>query len=102
VIRGIVSASFSTALPKGLAMCQKGVNPDQMRIMIGQANDSLALAQQWLEQIHHLADHGGLAKPSTEIAQASVLLGEARAKLELAADYVAGEVGGPDASVELV
>lgn len=83
-------------------MCQKGVNPDQMRIMIGQANDSLALAQQWLEQIHHLADHAGMATPSTSVAQASVLLGEARAKLDAAADEIAGETGGPDASVELV
>lgn len=83
-------------------MCQKGVNTDQMKLMIGQANDALAMAQQWLEQIHHLADHGGLERPSTEIAQASVLLGEARAKLEGATDLIDGQVGGPDARVELV
>lgn len=83
-------------------MCQKGVNTDQMRLMIGMADDSLALAQQWLEQIHHLADHAGLTAPSTDVAQASVLLGEARAKLDLAADTLAGETAGPDASVELV
>jgi hypothetical protein len=83
-------------------MCQNGVNPDQVKLMIGQSNDSLALAQQWLEQIHHLADHAGMAKPSTEVAQASVLLGEARAKLELAADLIDGDPGGPAASVELV
>lgn len=83
-------------------MCQKGVNTDQMRLMIAQANDSLALSQQWLEQIHHLADHAGLVQPSTEVAQASVLLGEARAKLDVAVDVLEGEQGGPDASVELV
>jgi hypothetical protein len=83
-------------------MCQKGVNPDQVKLMIGQSNDSLALAQQWLEQIHHLADHAGMIKPSVEVAQASVLLGEARAKLEAAADLIDGDAGGPDASVELV
>lgn len=83
-------------------MCQKGVNTDQMKLMIGQADDALAMAQQWLEQIHHLADHAGLVKPSASVAQASVLLGEARAKLDAAADEVAGESAGPDASVELV
>ncbi len=83
-------------------MCQKGVNTDQMKLMIGQADDSLAMTQQWLEQIHHLADHGGLNRPSTEVAQASVLLGEARAKLDQALDLMDGETAGPDASVELV
>ncbi len=83
-------------------MCQKGVNTDQMRLMIGQANDALGMAQQWLEQIHHLADHADLTHPSASVAQASVLLGEARSKLERAADELVGETGGPDASVELV
>ena len=83
-------------------MCQKGVNTDQMKLMLGQTNDSLAMAQQWLEQIHHLADHAELTGPSTQVAQASVLLGEARAKLEAAVDLLDGQTGGPDASVELV
>lgn len=83
-------------------MCQKGVNTDQMRLMIGQTDDSLAMAQQWLEQIHHLADHADLTGPSASIAQASVLLGEARAKLESAADSLAGTSAGPETSVELV
>jgi len=83
-------------------MCQKGVNTDQMALMIGQADDTIAMAQQWLEQIHHLADHADLTEPSAHVAQATVLLGEARAKLQEAADQVSGQTGGPDASVELV
>jgi len=83
-------------------MCQKGVNTDQMKLMIGQANDALAMAQQWLEQIHHLADHADLTAPSVSVAQASVLLGEARAKLDTAAAEMSGQTPGPDASVELV
>jgi len=83
-------------------MCQKGVNTDQMRLMIGQADDALAMAQQWLEQIHHLADHADLTGPSASVAQASVLLGEARGKLDAAADELAGDTGASDASVELV
>ena len=83
-------------------MCQKGVNTDQMKLMIGQANDALALSQQWLEQIHHLADQAGLSRPSAEVAQASVLLGQARAKLEDAVDLIDGASTGPDATVELL
>ena len=83
-------------------MCQKGVNTNQMKLMLGQSNDSLAMAQQWLEQIHHLADHAGLTDSSAQVAQASVLLGEARAKLEAAVDLLESEASGPDASVELV
>ena len=85
-------------------MCQKGVNTDQMKLMIAQSDDALGMAQQWLEQIHHLADHAEMAAPSTEIAQASVLLGEARAKLDEALDRIDGATGGPgaDVSVELV
>lgn len=63
-------------------MCQQGVNVDQMKMMIRQADDALAMAQQWLEQIHHLADHGGMSSESASVAQASVLVGEARGKLE--------------------
>lgn len=83
-------------------MCQKGVNPDQTKVMLGQANDSLALTQQWLEQIHHLADHGGMEDASTEVARASVLIGEARAKLEEAVDLIDGRASDSGASVELV
>jgi hypothetical protein len=83
-------------------MCQKGVNTDQMKLMIGQADDTLAMAQQWLEQIHHLADHADLTDTSKEVAQASVLLGEVRAKLDHAANALDGGSTAPDASVELV
>lgn len=84
-------------------MCQKGVNTDQMKLMLGQANDSLAMAQQWLEQIHHLADHAELSEASTAIAQASVLLGEARGKLDTAADQIdAPSADHQHLSVELV
>lgn len=85
-------------------MCQKGVNKDQMKLMIGQASDALGMAQQWLEQIHHLADHAEMAAPSAEIAQAGVLIGEARAKLDDAIDRVDGATAGPasDVSVELI
>ena len=49
--------------------------------MIAQADETVALAQKWLEHIHHLADHGDLPGPSAAVAQTTVLLGEARAKL---------------------
>lgn len=83
-------------------MCQQGVNPDQLKIMIGQADDALGMAQQWLEQIHHLADHGDMTSPSATVAQASVLIGEARAKLQTATVEIDDTGSGPDASVELL
>lgn len=83
-------------------MCQNGVNTDQTKLMIAQANDSLGLSQQWLEQIHHLADHAGMTGPSAEVAQASVLLGEVRARLEAAAELIDGHESHSDVSVELV
>ncbi|MBE0476217.1 MAG: hypothetical protein IBX62_03855 [Coriobacteriia bacterium] len=64
-------------------MC--GINKGQFRLGVAQVDDALALAQQWLEQLHHLADTGGLTEPSRELAQATVMLGEARARLEKAA-----------------
>lgn len=82
-------------------MCQKGVNTEQMKLMIGQSDDALGMSQQWLEQIHHLADHADLSDSSVLVAQASVLLGEARAKLQKAADAMDGDAAS-DASVELV
>ena len=82
-------------------MCEHGVNTDQMRLTIGQVDDSLAMAQQWLEQIHHLADRAEMRDPSAHVAQASVLLGEARSKLETAIKEMASAPG-DDVSVERV
>ena len=82
-------------------MCEHGVNTDQMRLTIAQVDDSLAMAQQWLEQIHHLADRAEMRDPSAHVAQASVLLGDARSKLELAVGEMAG-ASGDDISVERV
>ncbi|MDO8987927.1 MAG: dynein gamma chain protein [Coriobacteriia bacterium] len=83
-------------------MCEKGVNKDQMKLMVAQVDDSLAMAQQWLEQIHHLADHGGLHTESVNVAQATVLLGEARAKLDGAMDALDGNSTGDGVTVELI
>ncbi|MDF1541930.1 MAG: hypothetical protein RQ731_04000 [Anaerosomatales bacterium] len=68
--------------------------------MIAQVDDSLAMAQQWLEQIHHLADHAEEADGSALVAQATVLLGEARAKLQSSTELIGNGPG--KASVERV
>jgi len=83
-------------------MCEKGVNKDQMKLMVAQVDDSLAMAQQWLEQIHHLADHGGMHAESVNVAQATVLLGEARGKLENAIEGLEGTSTGEGVTVELI
>jgi hypothetical protein len=82
-------------------MCEQGINVGQMKLAVGQSDDALAMVQQWLEQLHHLADHGKRVEVSAALAQASVLLGEARGKLD---DAIADLEGAPrdSATVELI
>jgi len=40
----------------GTPMCEGGINTGQMKLAVAMINDSLALSQQHLEQLHHLAD----------------------------------------------
>lgn len=79
-------------------MCEGGINTGQMKLAIAMVNDSLALSQQWLEQLHHLADQGRRTITSTELAQVTVLLGEAREKLDVAVTQM--DVGEDDVHVE--
>jgi hypothetical protein len=83
-------------------MCENSVNVPQLRLSVGQVDDAIALSQQWLEQLHHLADDGKKPEASTEIAQAGVLLGEARAHLQSAIDELEGRASSSDVTVELV
>jgi hypothetical protein len=71
-----------------------------MAFSIKQVNESLALAQEWSEELHHLADHAHRAEASRELAQVSVMLGEAREKLEKASNSL--DEGGADVTVERV
>ena len=83
-------------------MCENSVNVPQLKISVAQVDDAVALAQQWLEQLHHLADHGKKPDVSAELAQANVLLGEARAKIGLAIEALDGAPTGSGITVELV
>lgn len=83
-------------------MCENSVNIPQLKISIAQVDDAVALAQQWLEQLHHLADHGKKADASADLAQANVLLGEARAKIERAVNALDGRTDDDGITVELV
>ena len=83
-------------------MCEQGVNVGQLKLAIGQSDDAVAMVQQWLEQLHHLADHGKRAEVSKELAQASVLLGEARAKLDDAIAELEGTSRSNATTVELI
>ncbi|GAB4278511.1 MAG: hypothetical protein Kow0056_10860 [Coriobacteriia bacterium] len=74
-------------------MCEGGINAPQMRFSIGQVEKTLALAQEWSEQLHHLADHAHRAEASAQLAQVSVMLGEAREKLERAAESLESDSG---------
>jgi hypothetical protein len=84
------------------AVCESGINVDQLKLSIAQVEGSLALAQQKLEQLHRLADHGRQHDASTAMAQVTVMLGEARDRLDGAADALDGSTPGPDVTVELV
>ena len=53
-------------------MCESGINVAQLKLAVGQSDDALAMVQQWLEQLHHLADHGKRADVSAALAQARV------------------------------
>jgi len=83
-------------------MCESGINIDQLRMSISQTEQALGLAQEWLEELHHLADHGKKHDASVELAQATVLLGEARTKLEKAIDTLGGPAPSDGVTVELV
>jgi len=83
-------------------VCENSVNIPQLKVSIAQVDDAVALAQQWLEQLHHLADHGKKADTSVELAQANVLLGEARAKIQRAIDALDGRADDSGITVELV
>ncbi len=83
-------------------MCENSVNVPQLKISVGQVDDAVALSQQWLEQLHHLADHGKKPEASAELAQATVLLGEARGRLEAAIDALEGRSSASEVTVELV
>ena len=71
-------------------MCESGINVGQLKVSVGQSDDALAMAQQWLEQLHHLADHGKRPEVSAALAQANVLIGEARSRLDDAMDKLEG------------
>lgn len=70
-------------------MCEGGINTGQMKLAVAMVNDALALAQQHLEQLHHLADQGRRSATSIELAQVTVMLGEARDKLDAAVEKLA-------------
>jgi hypothetical protein len=81
-------------------MCEGGINTGQMKHALSMVDDQLALAQQWLEQLHHMADDGHRPEASAELAQVTVMLGQAREKVEHAGNHL--DVTGDDVTVERV
>jgi hypothetical protein len=83
-------------------MCETGVNVEQLRLSIIQSEEALGMAQEWLERLHHLADRGKHGLASAQMAQVTVILGEARAKLEKAIVSLEGIEPGGGVTVELM
>ena len=81
-------------------MCESGINTGQMKMAVAMINDSLALSQQHLEQLHHLADQGRRSATSAELAQVTVMLGEAREKLDSAVANLS--IADDDITIELL
>ena len=81
-------------------MCESGINTGQMKMAVAMINDSLALSQQHLEQLHHLADQGRRSATSAELAQVTVMLGEAREKLDSAVANLS--IADDDVTIELL
>lgn len=80
-------------------MCEGGINTGQMKLAVAMINDALALSQQHLEQLHHLADQGRRSASSAELAQVTVMLGEAREKLDSAVENLS-VTDGDDVTIE--
>jgi hypothetical protein len=72
-----------------------------MKLSIAQCNQAIGMAQEWLEQLHHLLDHAGETASSSHLAQVTVMLGEARQHLDEACDDL-GSGGHDHVKVELV
>ncbi len=84
-------------------MCENTVNKGQLELSIAQTGDALSLAQHWCEQLHQLADKGGEGGTSAHLAQVTILIGQAKERLEQAAsDIGSGGHHHHDVSVELV
>ena len=83
-------------------MCENNVNVGQLNMSIKQAEAALGMAQEWLEELHHLADDGKRHDVSVELAQATVLVGEARGKLEKVMYGLDAPDGDSSVTVELV
>jgi len=81
-------------------MCESGINTGQMKMAVAMINDALALSQQHLEQLHHLADQGRRSATSAELAQVTVMLGEAREKLDSAVANLS--IADDDVTIELL
>jgi hypothetical protein len=83
-------------------MCENSVNVGQLKLAVGQIDDTIALAQQHAEQLHQLADRGKQPDAAKALAQVTVMLGESRSRLEEAIDALDGRPAGADVTVELL
>ncbi len=83
-------------------MCESGINIEQLKMSVAQVERSLAQAQQQVEELHQLADRGARHDASASLARVTIMLGEARDKLEDTVEGLEGHTPGPDVTVELL
>lgn len=82
-------------------MCEGGINVDQLKFAIEQADETVALGRRWVHRLYHQADGRGRDDVAAELKAAQALIDRAR-------EHIAGAlkaVDGPSddgVTVELV
>lgn len=84
-------------------MCTNGVNTSQLKMMLEQMDDQVALNRRWVHKLYHTVDEAGYNKTASTLKEIQSLLDDARALLTDAQDEVDKEsADGSNVTVELV
>lgn len=69
-------------------MCTNGVNDSQIKMMLEQMDDQIALNRRWVHKLYHSTDEAGYGSTAQSLKEAQGLLDEVRALLTDAQDAV--------------
>lgn len=65
-------------------MCEGGINVDQLKFSIEQADETVTLGRRWVHRLYHQADGKGRDDVATELKAAQALIDEARTHIAAA------------------
>lgn len=84
-------------------MCTNGVNESQLKLMIEQMDDQIALNRRWTHKMFHSAGEAGYSSTAAALKEVQSLLDDARALLSDARDAVdEGSASASGVTVNLV